>query len=52
MNINTTNPRRSIWFSQQPPVNKADVWLSYNRHYSGQEDDPETENDESIEIDS
>lgn len=35
--INNFNPRRMIWFNQSAPQNKMDLWLSYNRHNS--EDD-------------
>lgn len=31
--INNMNPRRMIWFNQNAPKNKMDLWLSYNRHY-------------------
>lgn len=36
--INNMSPRRMIWFNQNAPKNKMDLWLSYNRHMSDNED--------------
>lgn len=37
--INNMNPRRMIWFNQNAPKNKMDLWLSYNRHYEDTSED-------------
>lgn len=37
--INNMNPRRMIWFNQNAPKNKMDIWLSYNRHYEDTSED-------------
>lgn len=41
--INNMNPRRMIWFNQNAPKNKTDLWLSYNRHYEDTSDDETTD---------
>jgi hypothetical protein len=41
--INNMNPRRMIWFNQNAPKNKMDLWLSYNRHYEDTSDDETTD---------
>lgn len=41
--INNMNPRRMIWFNQNAPKNKMDLWLSYNRHYEDMSEDETTD---------
>lgn len=41
--INNMNPRRMIWFNQNAPKNKMDLWLSYNRHYEDTSEDETTD---------
>ena len=42
--LNNANPRRMVWFSQNAPQSKTDLWLSYNLHYEDISD--EVTNDE------
>jgi hypothetical protein len=44
--INNMNPRRMIWFNQNAPKNKMDLWLSYNKHYEDTSDDETTDTQE------
>lgn len=41
--INNMNPRRMVWFNQNAPKNKMDLWLSYNKHYEDTSDDETTD---------